>query len=82
MPSGKDSAEFLKARDPNPLLRREKSIAEFLKVRGRLPRSTGGEGRHQIKARRLIEILMSDNPFRFSNWLNHDGDGGTKTTEC
>jgi hypothetical protein len=24
---------------------------------------------------------MSDNPFKFPNWLNHDGDGGTKTTD-
>ena len=24
---------------------------------------------------------MSDNPFNFQNWLNHDGDGGKKTTD-
>jgi hypothetical protein len=70
-----------KARDSNPPLRVRKSIAEFLKVRGRFSRSTGVEGRHQIQELRLTEILMSDNPFRFDNWLNHDGDGGTKTKD-
>jgi hypothetical protein len=68
----------------------QNSFAKIVKLCTAQSRSTGDEDRQprikNLSQRAIQQALeespfISDNPFKFPNWLNHDGDGGTKTTD-